>query len=68
MKMGMKTEEIVKQTLAVNIGRDHVQGPTSAVATLVEYGDYECLQAYTTIKDIQKLLGNKLCFGFRIFH
>jgi len=35
MKMGMKTE-IVKLSLAVNIGRDHIQGPTSAVATLIE--------------------------------
>jgi len=70
MKMGMKTE-IVKLSLAVNIGRDHIQGPTYAVATLIEYGDYECPycgQAYTIIKDIQKHLGNKLCFGFRIFH
>jgi len=69
MKMGMKTE-IVKLTLAVNSGRDHIQGPTSAVATLIEYGDYKCPycgQAYPIIKEIQKHLGNKLRFVFRNF-
>ena len=35
MKLGMRTE-IVKLTLAVNSDRDHIQGPTSAVATLIE--------------------------------
>ena len=69
MKMGVKTE-IVKLTLAVNSGHDHIQGPTSAVATLIEYGDYECPycgQAYPIIKEIQKHLGNKLRFVFRNF-
>ena len=69
MKMGMKTE-IVKLTLAVNSSRDHIQGPTSAVATLIEYGDYKCPycgQAYPIIKEIQKHLGNKLRFVFRNF-
>src|SRR5437899_5404080 len=69
MKMGMKTE-IVKLTLAVNSDRDHIQGPTSAVATLIEYGDYECPycgQAYPIIKEIQRRLGNKLRFVFRNF-
>ena len=65
----MRTE-IVKLTRAVNSDRDHVQGPTSAVTTLIEYGDYECPycgQAYPIIKEVQKHLGNKLRFVFRNF-
>jgi protein-disulfide isomerase len=65
----MRTE-IVKLTQAVNSDRDHIQGPTSAVATLIEYGDYECPycgQAYPIIKEIQRRLGNKLRFVFRNF-
>ena len=65
----MRTE-IVKLTLAVNSDRDHIQGPTSAAATLIEYGDYECPycgQAYPIIKEIQRRLGNKLRFVFRNF-
>jgi protein-disulfide isomerase len=65
----MRTE-IVKLTLAVNGDRDHIQGPTSAVATLIEYGDYQCPycgQAYPIIKEIQRRLGNNLRFVFRNF-
>lgn len=50
--------------------RDHIQGPIDAPVSLVEYGDYECLycgQAYLLIKEIQRRLGNKLCFVFRHF-
>ena len=65
----MKTE-IVKLTLPVSSNRDHIQGSTSAPVTLIEYGDYECPycgQAYPIIKEVQKNLGNKLCFVFRNF-
>jgi protein-disulfide isomerase len=65
----MKTE-IVKLTLPVSSDRDHIQGRTSAPVTLIEYGDYECPycgQAYPIIKEVQKQLGNKLCFVFRNF-
>lgn len=65
----MKTE-IVKLTLPVSSDRDHIQGGTSAPVTLIEYGDYECPycgQAYPIIKEVQKNLGNKLCFVFRNF-
>ena len=41
MKLGRKTE-IVKLTLPVSSSRDHIQGPTSAPVTLIEYDDYEC--------------------------
>ena len=49
---------------------DHVQGPSSAPATLVEYGDYECPYcgaAYPIVKEIQRRLGNRLRFAFRNF-
>lgn len=51
-------------------GRDHIQGPTDAPIKLLEYGDYECPycgEAYPVVKEIQKRLGNRLCFAFRNF-
>jgi len=50
--------------------RDHIQGPSDAQATLVEYGDYECPfcgQAYPIIKAVQRHLGSRLRFVFRNF-
>ena len=50
--------------------RDHVQGPSSARLTLVEYGDYECPycgMAYPIVKAIQRALGADLRFVFRNF-
>ena len=50
--------------------RDHVQGPTTAAVTLVEYGDYECPhcgRAYLILKKIQAQLGSRLRFVFRNF-
>jgi protein-disulfide isomerase len=58
-----------KLTLPVG-PRDHAQGPASAPATLVEYGDYECPycgQAYPIVKAIQSRLGKRLRFVFRNF-
>jgi predicted DsbA family dithiol-disulfide isomerase len=49
---------------------DHVQGPSSAPVTLVEYGDYECpycRAAYPIVKEIQRRLGDRLRFVFRNF-
>jgi protein-disulfide isomerase len=63
-------EEIVKLTLPVNSSRDHIQGPSSASVTLLEYGDYQCPyfgQAYPIVRQVQKHLGSKLCFVFRNF-
>jgi len=51
-------------------GRDHIQGPTDAPLTLLEYGDYECPycgDAHPIVKAVQKRLGNRLCFAFRNF-
>src|SRR5260370_19301083 len=50
--------------------RDHMQGPTTAEVTLVEYGDYECpycAEAYPVVKEIQRQLGPKLRFVLRHF-
>jgi hypothetical protein len=38
--MKMKNEEIVKLALPISFERDHTQGPTNALVTLIEYGDY----------------------------
>ena len=57
-------------TLAVTEGRDHIQGPTEAAVTLVEYGDYECPYcgaAYPIIKEVQSRMGERLRFVFRNF-
>ena len=51
-------------------GRDHIQGPRNAEITLLEYGDYECPfcgQAFPIVKEIQRKLGDRLCFAFRHF-
>ena len=50
--------------------RDHIQGSTNAVLTIVEYGDYECPfcgEAHTIVKEVLHRLGDKLCFVFRNF-
>jgi NhaA family Na+:H+ antiporter len=50
--------------------RDHIWGAVDAPITLVEYGDYECSHcgaAFPTVKELQRLLGDRLCFVFRNF-
>ena len=55
--------------LATPVSRhDHLQGPSAAPVTLVQYGDYECPscgEAYPIVRAIQKKLGSKLRFVFR---
>ena len=49
---------------------DHVQGPSNAPITLVEFGDFQCPHCgavYPVVKQIQKKLGKKLRFVFRHF-
>lgn len=49
---------------------DHVSGDINAVATLLEYGDYQCphcAEAHGIVKALQLSLGEKLCFVFRNF-
>jgi protein-disulfide isomerase len=58
-------------TLALPVGkRDHTQGPSSAIVTLVEYGDYQCPfcgNVQPIIKKLQKHFGDQLRFVFRNF-
>jgi protein-disulfide isomerase len=58
-------------TLALPVGkRDHIQGSSSAIVTLVEYGDYQCPfcgETYPIIKKLQKHFGDQLRFVFRNF-
>jgi protein-disulfide isomerase len=57
--------------LKVPVGpEDHIQGSPGALATLLEYGDYECSfcgRAYPVIKLLQKHFGKRLRFVFRNF-
>jgi len=65
----MVSPEIVRLKNAVN-EQDHVSGPASAVVTLLEYGNFECVHcgdAYPTIKQVRKLLSGDLRFVFRHF-
>lgn len=58
-------------TLTLPVGaRDHTKGPPTAAVTVVEYGDYTCLQsgqASTVIKENCLRLGSRLRFVFRSF-
>ena len=65
----MSSSELVKLKNAIN-DQDHVSGPTSAIVTLVEYGNFECVHcggAYPTVKQVRKLLSDDLRFVFRHF-
>ena len=66
----MRTEWEAKLTVPVTEGRDHIQGPSDAAVTLVEYGDYQCPYcgaAYPIVKQVQEEMGPKLRFVFRNF-
>jgi protein-disulfide isomerase len=65
----MTTGYAPKLTLPVT-DWDHIQGPTAALVTLVEYGDYECPhcgRAYQIVEEIRKEVGDQLRFVFRNF-
>jgi protein-disulfide isomerase len=50
--------------------RDHISGAQDAPVTLLEYGNFECVdcgRAYPIIKEVQKRLGHNLRFVFRHF-
>jgi protein-disulfide isomerase len=58
-------------SLTVPVGkRDHIQGSSSAVVTLLEYGDYQCPfcgDTHPIIKSLQKQFGDEMRFVFRNF-
>lgn len=65
----MDASEAVKLKNAVS-ENDHVQGPEDAAVTLVEYGDFECIDcgsAYPVIKELRHLLTTQLRFVYRHF-
>ena len=50
--------------------RDHTSGSATAPVTLIEYGNFECIdcgRVYPIIKQVRKLLGDNLRFVFRHF-
>ena len=62
-------EEIVRLKTTVT-DQDHVAGPASAAITLVEYGNFECIQcgsAYRSLKQIRNVLADELRLVFRHF-
>jgi protein-disulfide isomerase len=65
-----RTEWEAALTVPVAEERDHIEGSSSALVTLVEYGDYECPYcgaAYPIVKDVQARMGERLRFVFRNF-
>ena len=63
------SEEIVTLKSPVT-DQDHVAGPASAAITLVEYGNFECIQcgrAYLSLKQIRNVLADELRLVFRNF-
>jgi protein-disulfide isomerase len=64
------TRTVARLTRPVSERYDHIRGPIDAPVQLVEYGDYECPhcgQAYYIVKELERLLANRLCFVFRNF-
>jgi NhaA family Na+:H+ antiporter len=52
----------------VNVGRDHVLGPSQADMTLVEYGSYACIHCHTVhdvIANLRDRFGSRLRYAFR---
>src|SRR5439155_12495384 len=50
--------------------RDHISGSADGLIRLLEYGDYECpfcSEVQPIVKEIQRRLGDYLCFAFRHF-
>lgn len=50
--------------------RDHAQGSSKALITLVEYGDFECPHcgnAYPVVEELRREMGDRMRFVFRHF-
>ena len=68
-RANMRSEEIVRLKTRVT-DQDHVAGPASAAITLVEYGNFECIQcgsAYRSLKQIRNVLADELRLVLRNF-
>lgn len=65
----MNIPDVIRLKNSISQG-DHVLGPEGAPVTLLEYGNFECIdcgRAYPIIKKVRKLLGDNLRFVFRHF-
>jgi formate-nitrite transporter family protein len=65
----MNIPDVIRLKNSISQG-DHVLGPEGAPVTLLEYGNFECIDcgyAYPIIKKVRKLLGDNLRFVFRHF-
>lgn len=65
----MSAAEVVRLKNSVT-DRDHVNGPDDAPVTLLEYGNFECIDCgrfFPVMKEVQKRLGDQLRFVFRHF-
>lgn len=65
----MDNTQTARLTVPVS-SRDHMQGPTTAPVTLVEYGDFECPycgKAHPIVKALQRAVGNEMRFVYRHF-
>ncbi len=65
----MSTAEVIRLKSSVT-DRDHAVGPEHAPVTLLEYGNFECIdcgRSFPVIKQVRKLLADNLRFVFRHF-
>ncbi|HEY1775737.1 MAG TPA: Na+/H+ antiporter NhaA [Solirubrobacteraceae bacterium] len=61
-------EDILDLSEDVDPARDHIRGPTTALVTLVEYGDFECPycgQAEGAIRDLLSSFGDEMRYVWR---
>ena len=65
----MSSEEIVRLKNSVS-ERDHASGAATASITILEYGNFECIECgrlFPIIKEVKKVLSDNLRFVFRHF-
>ena len=63
-------ESNVSQLVLPVGARDHAQGSSEAIVTLVEYGDFECrhcIETFRVVKEITRWLRGELYYVFRHF-
>jgi formate-nitrite transporter family protein len=65
----MSSSDVVRLKNSVT-EQDHTSGPDKAPVTLLQYGNFECIdcgRTYPILKQVRKLLGDNLRFVFRHF-